>query len=550
MKSISVIAAGLAILVSTLIVCNASLASESGKAVLSKSKLEFIVSPYLVKPGTDTMTVMFEGFLFLPKVYFREKGETNFKTAQPKIQPLLPTLYRTKISGLKSNTLYEYYVSTFYGKTEIFTFKTWPAESDGTEEFKIAVISDTQGDHPERLADTIRNGIIGTEFGGSPEKTSKGLSALLITGDLVSDGNNKKQWENDFFANLQPLSSRVPLIAALGNHDMIPYHFACYFDLVPESGNLKDGIFFSRADILNLSILTLNTNDLVQINGVPDIGDLVQKTWTEAQLNEIGNDPTKNFVVAQFHHACKSEMWLPGQSKRACSYVETLEDFSANTGKPSMHLFGHTHAYSRGQSRDMTHIWINVAPAGGDIDYWGEYDMADYDEFQITRDEYGYSLITVTNGPSASINVTRRSGGDGSFYAGYTDETINDDFTVRIDALAPAKPFIFEPEAKASTSAQLSASPFSDADGSFHLETHWQISETEDFSGKVTDFWGNKTRKENIWFDQNIQAGVDITRFKAEGLKPDSRYYARVRYRDGNFVWSGWSEPVSFITEP
>ena len=70
-----------------------------------------------------------------------------------------------------------------------------------------------------------------------------------------------------------------------------------------------------------------------------------------------------------------------------------MENFTEECGKPSIHFFGHTHGYSRGQSHDHNHLWVNVATAGGAIDYWGEWPQADYDEFTVTQDEWGFVVV-------------------------------------------------------------------------------------------------------------------------------------------------------------
>ena len=41
---------------------------------------------------------------------------------------------------------------------------------------------------------------------------------------------------------------------------------------------------------------------------------------------------------------------------------------------------------------------VNVATAGGAIDYWGEYPQADYPEFFKTQDEWGFVIADVEAG--------------------------------------------------------------------------------------------------------------------------------------------------------
>jgi len=75
-----------------------------------------------------------------------------------------------------------------------------------------------------------------------------------------------------------------------------------------------------------------------------------------------------------------------------------MQAFSEVCVKPTIHFFGHTHAYSRGQSRDHDHLWVNVAASGGNIDYWGELSNADSDELIVSQDEYGFVMVEVTAG--------------------------------------------------------------------------------------------------------------------------------------------------------
>jgi len=65
-----------------------------------------------------------------------------------------------------------------------------------------------------------------------------------------------------------------------------------------------------------------------------------------------------------------------GQRRAAADHARRRANehrFSMECGKPSAHFYGHTHGYSRGESRDAEPSVVNVASAGGNIDYWGEY---------------------------------------------------------------------------------------------------------------------------------------------------------------------------------
>ena len=102
--------------------------------------------------------------------------------------------------------------------------------------------------------------------------------------------------------------------------------------------------------------------------------------------------------------------------------------FTTDCGKPSIHFFGHTHGYSRGNSRDHKHLWINAATAGGAIDNWGEFPNFDYDEFSVTQDEYGFVAVEVTNDDDPRMVIKRIGRGDQD---GIVDNEVRDSLIVR-----------------------------------------------------------------------------------------------------------------------
>lgn len=525
-------------------ICGILLPLESMADAVSKKEMAFIVAPYLVKPGTDTMTVMFEAHCAFAGLFLRKKGEADFTRIAAERIPVLPTLHRVRLSGLASDTVFEYRIESLTRKSPLYRFRTWPDKEDGVETVRLVAFSDSQGDHPERLRETVEKGILQHEAKGNPDQVCDAIRGVLIPGDLVITGSDKEQWKRDFFPNIAPLAARVPLLPALGNHDMLPFLFACYFDLLPDGNpEPEDAGYFYRTDLLNVSILTLDTNAAVDDPELPDFTDLLQRPWLREQLAEIKEREETDFLLAQFHHPCKSELWPPGNCRRSCDYVALFEAFTKETGKPSAHLFGHTHGYSRGQSRDVPHLWVNVATTAGDIDYWGEYDQIDYDEIQKSVDAYGYVTIEITNGKAPEMRFLRRSGGNGIVPTGYAADAVTDQFSVGRYNTAPPTPEVRSAISMASGGLSLAASPFlPSVTGQAHLETHWQVAGDATFADSL-QIWGNATRAENLWYGENLQKGVDITRYMVTEPVPD-KAWVRVRYRDAGFTWSAWSDAV------
>ena len=139
-----------------------------------------------------------------------------------------------------------------------------------------------------------------------------------------------------------------------------------------------------------------------------------QLEWLDSILNLSLKDTIIDFVFAQLHHPHHSELWPAGNIDFTGDVIEKLEKFTEESGKPSIHFYGHTHGYSRGQSRDHHHLMVNVATAGGNIDYWDEYAQIDYPEYTISNDEYGYVIVEVDAGQAPQFTLKRFSLGDGN----------------------------------------------------------------------------------------------------------------------------------------
>lgn len=505
----------------------------------------FLVQPYLQNPTSDAMSVYLETTDQNVQLHYRLRGSSAAYTsvAMEKIAST-SSIYKARATGLSSNTGYEYYVSTNGGNSAKWSFKTWPVANDNVNDFKMVAFSDSQGQHVSRLEDIIANGIISIDCNGSVAQCNDEIAAIIVPGDLVQSGGSVSQWRNDFFAAAADLLAHVAVIPAIGNHDYSLTHFTNYFEL-PDNGYQDYDEQWYVQDYLNLRLITLNSN-----GSVNSTLNNSQRQWLESLLADTALNNDIDYVMLQIHHPCKSEMWIPGESQLTCEYVEKFENLSAQTGKITGHIFGHTHAYSRGQSRDVSHLWLNAAVSSGDIDYWDEYPQFDYDEFQKSYPEYGYSTL-VFGVNQTQMHVKRYSGGDGqSNYWGYQGEGIRDDFTVGGDNTAPQQPTAFSPNnSQIQGEFELIASDYSDADNDQHLEAHWQVSSDPQFATAELDFWGNKTRSENIWKYVNTQQGVALNNYQVSTQLPTGTYHWRVRYRDEHWAWSDWSNTATFSVE-
>ena len=298
-------------------------------------------------------------------------------------------IHEVKLTGLKRFTEYYYRVKTGKTVSSIYQFKTPPFAED-RESFNIVAMSDMQrdNDNPKKFKEIINQGLIpylNEEYKG--ENLSDKLSMVLIPGDLVANGRVFHEWKDDFFNSAEKLFAEVPVYPVLGNHEGNSEYYFKYFSL-PENGNPEFSEHWWYKDNGNIRVIGLDSNDGYRNEGK-------QYEWLKKVLKETEKNENIDFVFAQLHHPYKSELWIPGEADFTGKVVKLLEAFTKETGKPSIHFFGHTHGYSRGQSKDHKHLWVNVASAGGSIDNWGEFEGRDYDEFTVTQDEYGFVMVEV-----------------------------------------------------------------------------------------------------------------------------------------------------------
>lgn len=448
-------------------------------------------------------------------------------------------IHRAPIDGLSPSTTYYYQVRTGEAKSAIYYFTTPPVP--GTEEsFQLIAMSDMQRDNeqPRKFQEMVNEGVLALlkKENGNGD-LFENLGMVIIPGDLTVDGLEYTDWTNDFFGQSKELLPYVPVYPVLGNHERNSDYYFNYFHL-PDNGTPGYMEHWYYKDYGNLRIIGLNSNDHYRIQE--------QLDWLEAVLEDAAQNDTIDFVFAQLHHPYKSELWISGERDYTGEIIFQLEKFSTKTGKPTIHFYGHTHGYSRGQSLDHMHLWVNVATAGGKIDGWGEYEQKNYEEFTKSHSDYGFVLVEVEGGTNPKFTLERFSRGD-------VEQPKNNERTDIIEVnrynTLPEQPLCLSPIEEAKVEGQsviLTASAFKSKDGSEHGATQWQVGRTYNFANPDFDIW----KQYEDWYQNvNLNEGINLTEIKVEGLEPQKTYFWRVRYRTKSLVWSEWSEMQKFVTE-
>lgn len=469
------------------------------------------------------------------------------------VTPGITVIHKTTLSNLQPDTYYYYQAVTKKAKSDIVHFRT-PAQPSAERPFRFIVYSDTQFENttPDKHAEIVNDGMIDfiTESFGAD--LSEEVAFVLHAGDIVDSNGGFEKWREQFFDEAQNLLQYVPLYTVLGNHERITDDYFRYFTL-PDNGTAGYEGHWYYFDHSNVRVIGLNSNYGYRIQ--------TQLDWLDGVLGYSCTDLDIDFVFVQLHHPFKSEPWTPGEISYTGEVIERMEQFSADCGKPSIHFVGHTHSYARGQSRDVEHLWVNVATAEGGIRYWGEYSNFDYPEIQKTLLEWGFVLVEVEAGGNPRLRLRRISRGNDVVAM---DNEVVDDITIRAGNLPPAAPEPLFPTPVQSPvdpdAVSLKAGAFFDPDDDGHLESHFQVTTVEgDYSAPVVDDW---RRIENLYspsgatgmadgyYSVDTVAGADITASGAAFLEPGTDYYWRARYRDGALGWSDWSAEASFATGP
>ena len=445
-------------------------------------------------------------------------------------------IHEVQLTELSPDTLYFYRARTGSAHSDLAWFKTPPAQ-DAEASTTLVAMSDMQADwsNPNAFKNVINDGVLAFLANGDSTQLVNNVDFAMIPGDLVDNGWNYNEWKDTFFGPSSNFTKHVPIYPVAGNHENdTPYYFQ-YFHL-PENGSDGYEEHWWYFDQSNLRIIGLDSNSSYRLP--------IQLAWLDNVLSDACANDAIDFVFAQLHHPYKSELWIEGETPYVGDVISRLEMFTTTCGKPSIHFFGHTHGYSRGQSRDHQHLWVNVATAGGNIDYWGEYAQRDYPEFSVTQDEWGFVVVDVDAGDHPKFRLRRISRGNENQAR---DNELRDDLEIRRENAPPAPPVGISPTSEVCSSRlEFNASLFEDVDGDAHGASHWQVStDCNDFSSPVVDTW----RQHENWFNgEDQEAGTSLESSQIPFLAPQTPHCWRVRYRDRGLAWSQWSAPLAFST--
>jgi len=288
----------------------------------------FKKGPYLQNVTQHGIVIMWE--TNKPADSRVDYGLTN-SYGQYMYDPAPVTIHEIKISGLDTETVYHYRVSSNSLMSNDYLFKTAPNKQTP---FRFAVWGDnrtpTSSDMPKYLVDCIS--VLRPDL-------------VISTGDVVSKGSEYKRWGKEYFTPIRDLATYTPTYIAIGNHEEESHWFN---DFVCQPGNEH---YFSF-NYGNSHFIVLDSNQ--PYNPGSD-----QYEWlTKDLLSDACKEATFCFVF--FHHPPYSKYW--GGDYRIRKYIVPLIE----KNKVDICFSGHVHDYERGHSLDPNrHIYYVITGGGG-----------------------------------------------------------------------------------------------------------------------------------------------------------------------------------------
>lgn len=496
---------------------------------------EILVQPFLQDARPDSVWVVWEsdtdGIATVDFGTTESMGSAAM--AEHEASPHGTWVHSALLTGLDPDTPYFYRVHTDDASSDTHRLRTPPLTGDDTQ-FRLVAMSDMQRDtsRPDMFREVVEDGVLAWVQQTYGPVLSDELSMVLIPGDLVDNGWNYNEWADTFFDPAARLLAEVPSYPVYGNHEAASTNFQRYFHLPETDSEPVFAEHWWHTDYANLRVIGLDSN--------PGFANDEQLQWLSDLLDDTCLDPAIDFVFAELHHPYLSELWIDGNTPFTGEVIDIMEMFSTRCGKPSVHFFGHTHGYSRGQSQDHRHLWVNVASAGGAIDRWAAFEQTDYPEFTVSQDEYGFVVVEVDGTGEPEFRLTRVSRGNADTPL---DNVVRDEIRITLNGISPSTPVALGPRGPTDpTCDRLVASAF-EADEGFHAASQWQLTTADcDFTEPLLDRW---QQHENQYFGSDLNEGItlDDTTLPLDGLT-DGCW--RVRYRHDGLMWSPWSEPARF----
>jgi hypothetical protein len=321
--------------------------------------IRIIRGPYLMRPGKSEITIAWDTDLDAPgEIRYGETAEYGKSE-----RSALPVRHHAlRLRGLAPAKSYHYSVLAGATDSGDATFHTLP---QADQPLRFAIYGDTRNGHD------IHARLVGELLREDPD-------FLLTVGDLVDRGSEESDWQH-FFAVAGPLLRMVPIVPALGNHDVVRAGegVAKWLELFPPPPGAPEPGYYSF-DAAGVHFAVLDSNQLRSPR---------QVAWLEADLARAKGARAR-FVA--MHEGPWSSGFHGNNAEAIRAYVPVFQRYGVN-----LLASGHDHDFERGRIAGLDYI---VTGGGGAPLYTprcgGSRPPCPSSTFLITP-EYHYVLVEV-----------------------------------------------------------------------------------------------------------------------------------------------------------
>lgn len=259
--------------------------------------------------------------------------------------------HHVKLDNLVPNTTYYYvlghqgYDPTTSGRVgEVATFRTAPA-AGGTGTFSFTAFGD-QGVGYNALATNSLIADLDPRFHLAMGDMSYALEGE--GGHPKEDKYDARKWDS-FFAQNDPVSSGIPWMVALGNHEMEGWYDYHGYGGMRARFTMPDNAWAGSTCIYswryqNVGLISLDGNDICYNSPSNlDYTEGRQTAWLKSQLKKFRDDPSIEFIVVYCHQCTYSTSDANGAELGAQQKWAPLFD----QYQVDLVLNGHNHLYER-----------------------------------------------------------------------------------------------------------------------------------------------------------------------------------------------------------
>jgi hypothetical protein len=293
----------------------------------------FRKAPYLLYPGENNkMLILWQ--LKETKSCFVEWGtDTTYSAGQSTTQETGAShIHKILLTGLNPETKYYYRVvcDTVYVKKGDFITGANPSSA----KVSFYAYGDTRS-YPD-IHDSVAKAVLNSISANPASQTF-----IISSGDMVSNGDNEDDWDNQFFApeygNLQKMLATLPYLSTMGNHEGQGLLFAKYFPYPM----FVNGQYYYSFDYGPVHFTVIDQFD----NYKPG----------SAQYNWLVNDfstSTKPWKILVLH----KPGWTAGGGHSNSSDVQNyIQPLCVQYGVQFV-VAGHNHYYARASVNGVQHI--------------------------------------------------------------------------------------------------------------------------------------------------------------------------------------------------